>query len=98
MASFNEQGEYVDEKGMPGKPVPSDAAEITIDPSRISGLEGMQEGDEVDLKIRVKLGGEGMSPVQVLSIKSEGMDLGAKKLREMKSRKEPNLEGTNLSI
>ena len=70
---------------------------LRLDTSSIPGLQDYQEGDEVILEVKAKLGPvgkDGMADLQILRVKPEDMDYGAKVNRSREGRVDPT--GTDL--
>lgn len=83
MPRFDKEGRYMNDAGEEEMKA-SDKAQLSLDPASIPGLEDFQPGDTVDLTIKARMGenkGEGLVDLEVLNVKAQPMDTGAKVLR-----------------
>lgn len=93
MARFDESGRYANTTGIPQETAPSDKAALSLDLSSFPDARDFQQGDEVTLKIRAKVGGEptqgGMTEMQIMQVDVEPMDEAASRFRQLAGGNRP---------
>lgn len=80
-AQLNDSGSFSPDSGAVDDLMPKSTASLVVDPSTVDGLSDYQPGDTVNLTVKCKYtppDKSGMSEMDVISVKAEPMDGGAK--------------------
>lgn len=92
--TFQEDGSYNASGGDLGELQQKPKASLTLDPKSISGLEDYRPGDRVKATVEFmwpkdgQVGEDGMIEAQVISVKPEEMESGAKAQRGMQPKED----------
>jgi len=97
--TFDDNGKYRTDDGDLDQFENPGQASLRVDPKNVKGLDIYQEGDDVELIVKAKVGKldeEGLMDMQVIRVRAQDMEPGARGERQKMMSEAPSMAGTDL--